>query len=34
VASQEKTAFLKKPYAAKTLQNLVSKMLNKAVSSK
>jgi CheY-like chemotaxis protein len=34
VANQEKTAFLKKPYAAKTLQDLVSKMLNKAASSK
>ena len=34
VASQEKAAFLKKPYAAKALQDLVSKMLNKAASSK
>lgn len=34
VANQEKTAFLKKPYAAKTLQDLVNKMLNKAASSK
>lgn len=34
VANQEQTAFLKKPYTARTLQDMVNKVLNKAASSK